>query len=83
MWQVLCGLHGLGEDVCGCGLGAADYVGVHAQGYSWVGVAQAGGDDLKGHAREQQGRGPDTDQALDRLVNHAARRTTELQPPEP
>ena len=51
------GPHGLREDVCGGGLGAADDVGVYAQGDSRVGVAQAGGDDVDGHAGEQQGRG--------------------------
>ena len=53
---VLCGLHGLGEDVRGGGLGAADDVGVHAQGDSRVGVAQAGRDDMHRDAGEQQGR---------------------------
>ena len=54
---MLRGPHGLGEDVCGSGLGAADDVGVYAQGDSRVGVAQTGRDDVDGHAREQQGRG--------------------------
>ncbi len=43
----------MGEDVRGSGLGAADYVGVHAQGDSRVGVAQAGGNDVHRDAREQ------------------------------
>ena len=38
---MLGGLHGLGEDIRGSGLGAADDVRIHAQGDSRVGVAQA------------------------------------------
>jgi hypothetical protein len=52
-----CGVHGLGEDVCGGGLGGADHMGIHAQGDSRIGVAQPGGDDMYRHPGEQQGRG--------------------------
>lgn len=44
---MLRGLHGLGEDVCGSGLGAADDMGVNAQDDGRVDMAEAGRDDMR------------------------------------
>ena len=48
------GVHRLGEDVGGGGLGGPDDVCVDAKRDGGVGVAQAGGDDMNRDAREQQ-----------------------------
>ena len=51
------GLYGLGEDVCGGGLGRADHVGVDAEGDSRFRVTQAPRDDVDRNAEEQQSGG--------------------------
>ena len=50
----LCGVHCLGEDVRGSGLGGADHVGVHAKSDRRVGMAQDGRDDCARDADSRQ-----------------------------
>ena len=50
------GVDRLGEDVSGGSLGRADHMGVDPKRDCGVSVAQPGGDDMNGDAREQQGR---------------------------
>jgi hypothetical protein len=45
---------GLGEDVSDADGVLAEDVGVDAQGYGGVGMAEAGGDDVDGDSREEQ-----------------------------
>ena len=47
-------LDGLGEDLPDTGCVFAQYVGVDAQGYGGVGVAEAGGHDVDGDSGEKQ-----------------------------
>jgi hypothetical protein len=58
----------LGEDVGRSGLGGADHMGVHAEGDRGVGMAQAGGDHMHRHTGQQQGRGVDVPQVVQRRV---------------
>ena len=43
-------LDGLSEDVCGCGLGGANHMGVDPEGDGRVRMAEPGRDDVNGHA---------------------------------
>jgi hypothetical protein len=48
------GRHGLGEDVPDTGRMLPENVGVDPEGYSGVGVAEPGGDQVDGDSRQQQ-----------------------------